>query len=157
MYIQCVQQPPKLPWSVSRRLKEKPSSLWGELSLHLLQTLHRRAHCSWCHQQLCTAGFATDSQIPVSSPASAITSPPTQARWKHWHSAQTQAAAMQGRLSKLLPHGESSPILFSGRDKFFRSWTLMTLVNLSQLRIFCDSVISDYSLLTRSESNFSLS
>lgn len=162
MYIQCAQQLPKLSWSASRQALHWPerkalqspgwtepsppanSAQKGSLQLMPSAALHSRL----CHWQ------PNPSVLPL---ASAITSPPTQARWKHWHSAQTQGAARKGRLSKLPPHGESSLILFSGRDKFFRSWPLMTLVNPFQLRIFCDLVIFDYSLLTGSESKFSLS
>lgn len=122
--------------------------------------------CKLCTDGLTAAdGISSSAQraLPLTAKslcplrASAITSPPTQTHWKHWHSAQTQGEAMKGRLSKLPPHGESSLILFSGRDKFFRSWTLMTIANTSELRIFCDSVIFDHSLLTGSESKFSLS
>lgn len=119
-------------------------------SLHLMPWA--ALHSGLCHWQ------PDPGILPL---ASAIASPPTQARWKQWHPAQTQGAARKVRLSKLLPHGESSLILFSGRDmwniKIIRSWTLIILVNPSQLRIFFDSVIFDYSLLTGSESKSSLS
>lgn len=66
---------------------------------------------------------------------------------------------MEGRLSKLPLHGESSLILFSGRDKGNTKifWTLVILVNPCRLRILHDLEKFDCSLVTGSESKSSLS
>lgn len=61
-------------------------------SLHLIPSA--ALHSGLCHWQ------PNHSVLPL---ASAITSSPTQAHWKQWHPAQTQGAAIKGRLSKL-PH-----------------------------------------------------